>query len=106
VAIHYSAGARIPASHSAQRLSTPHCDCRRASFPQSKSRNSNPLAERRKEHHTQNKNAARGNISSIPLPEEHCWISRRKNLKTPTAGAQWIKTLTQNNSRCINHNAE
>jgi hypothetical protein len=30
------------------------------------------------------KNPTRGNISSIPLSEEHCWCSRKKNnLKTP-----------------------
>jgi hypothetical protein len=29
-----------------------------------------------------------------------------KKLKTPTTGAQRIKTLTKNNSRCINPNAE
>jgi hypothetical protein len=56
-------------------------------------------------HH--NKNPASGNLSSIPLSEEHCWSSRRKkNLKTPTTGAQEIKTITKTNSRCINLNVE
>jgi hypothetical protein len=56
------------------------------------------------------KNPERGNVSSIPLSEEYCWSSRGKktqtNLKTPTTGAQGIKTLTKNNSRCINLNRE
>jgi hypothetical protein len=60
--------------------------------------------ERGNQHH--NKNPARGNISIIPISEEHCWGSRRKKLQTPTTGAQVIKTLTKNNSRCINLNAE
>jgi hypothetical protein len=30
-----------------------------------------------------NKNPARGNISSIPLSEEHCWSSRRKKAENP-----------------------
>jgi hypothetical protein len=53
-----------------------------------------------------NKNSTRGNISSIPLSEKHCWSSRRKELNTPTTGAQGNKTLTQNNSSCINLSAE
>jgi hypothetical protein len=53
-----------------------------------------------------NRNTARGNISSTPISEEHCWNSRRKKLKTPTTGAQDIKTLSKNNSRCFNFNAE
>jgi hypothetical protein len=40
------------------------------------------------------------------MSEEHCSSSRNKKLKTPTTGAQEVKTLTQNNSRCINLNAE
>jgi hypothetical protein len=44
-------------------------------------------------HH--NTNPARSNIPSIHLSEEHCWSSRRKILKTPTRGAQRIKTLTK-----------
>jgi hypothetical protein len=55
-------------------------------------------------HH--NKNPAKRNISRIPLSEENCWSSRtkkkKKNKKNPTTGAQGIKTLTQNSSRCIN----
>jgi hypothetical protein len=52
VEIHYLAGARRPDPHSAQRLSAPHCNCRRAPMPPcslSKSRNSCPLTEGRKE---------------------------------------------------------
>jgi hypothetical protein len=45
VTIHYSAGARMLIPHSAQRPSTPHCDCKRAPASLSKSRNSRPLAE-------------------------------------------------------------
>jgi hypothetical protein len=48
-AIRYSAGARRPASHSAQRPNTPHYDCRRAPAPPSKSRNSSPLTDEKKE---------------------------------------------------------
>jgi hypothetical protein len=54
-----------------------------------------PRGERGNWHH--NKNPARGNISSIPLSEEHYWSSRRKKktLKTSTTGAQEIKILTK-----------
>jgi hypothetical protein len=36
MAIHYSAGARRPTPHSAQRPSSPYCDCRRAPAPLSR----------------------------------------------------------------------
>jgi hypothetical protein len=49
VAICYSAGARRPAIHSAQRPNIPHCDCRRASKHPSKYRNSRTLTKGRKE---------------------------------------------------------
>jgi hypothetical protein len=60
----------------------------------------------RKEKRPHSKNPARGNISSIPPSEEHCWNTRRKKLKTPTTWTQGIKTLTKNNSRCVNLNTE
>jgi hypothetical protein len=41
----------------------------------------------------------KGILSRIPLSEEHCWRSSRKQiLKTPTTGAQEVK-ITKNNSR-------
>jgi hypothetical protein len=49
VAICYSAGARRPVPHSAQIPDAPHFNFRRAIVPPSKSRNSRPLTERRKE---------------------------------------------------------
>jgi hypothetical protein len=49
VAISYSAGARRPASHSAQRLNTPHCDFRREPMPPSKTGNSSPFTEGKEE---------------------------------------------------------
>jgi hypothetical protein len=49
VAISYSAGARRPVPQQYTETSAPHCDYRRAPASPSKSRNSNPLAEGRKE---------------------------------------------------------
>jgi hypothetical protein len=73
----------------------------------SKSENSIPFTEGRKEViYTTKKTLKEHNISRIPLSEENCWSSREKNLKTPTTGPQRIKTLTKNNSRCVNLNAE
>jgi hypothetical protein len=52
-------------------------------MPPSKSTNSRGK-KRGNQHH--NKNPARGNISSIPLSEEHCWEYQEKKFKTPTKG--------------------
>jgi hypothetical protein len=70
--------------------------------PLCKSRNSSPFTEGRKEViGTTTRILQMGNISSISLSEE-----KNKNLKTPTTGAQGIKPITKNNSRCINLNTE
>jgi hypothetical protein len=49
MAIHHSAGARRPASRSAQRHSAPHCDWRRVPTSSSKSGNPSSFPEGRKE---------------------------------------------------------
>jgi hypothetical protein len=55
-----------------------------------------------------NKNPARGNISSIPISEQTSGVSGEKKPQNPnpTTGAQGIKTVIKNNSKCINLNAE
>jgi hypothetical protein len=91
--IHYSAGARNPASHGAQRPITPLCDCRRVPALPSKRGNSSPLSEGEKRGNLNHKkNAAKG---SILLSEENCWSFRRKKPQKPNCGAQGIKTLTK-----------
>jgi hypothetical protein len=42
------------------------------------------------------------NTYSIPLSEE----IKKKKIKAPSAGAQGVKTVTQNNSRCVNLHTE
>jgi hypothetical protein len=75
--------------------------------PPPKSGNSSPLTEGRKE-------VICNTTRSLQWVTYPAYLSLRntagapgeKNLKTPTTGVQGIKTLTKNNSRCINLNAE
>jgi hypothetical protein len=77
--------------------------------PPSNSRNSNTLTEGRKEAiDTTARTLQWGNISSIPLSKQHYWSSRPKKKKTKNINyqAQEVKTITKNNSRCVNLNTE
>jgi hypothetical protein len=44
----------------------------------------------------------------MPLSEEHCWSSMRKKKtqNTNSVEAGEIKTISKNNSRCVNLNRE
>jgi hypothetical protein len=106
VATHYSAGVRRPASHSAQRHSTPHFDRRRVPTPPSKSGNNNSLTEGRKEVICTTTRTLQGvTFPAYPFLRKTAGAlgEKTQNLNT---GAQGIKTLIQNNSSCINLNAE
>jgi hypothetical protein len=93
--------------HSAQRPNIPQCDCRRALAPPSKSKNSSPLAEEKKEVIGTTTRTLQGyNIQRTPLWGILWEHQERKNPQNPTPGAQGIKSLTQNNSRCMNLCAE
>jgi hypothetical protein len=97
----------MPDPHSAQRPSTPHCDCRRDPVPPSKSRDSSPLAEGRKEVIGTTTRPLQG----VTYPAYHSLRNTagtpgEKNLKTITIAAQGIKTLIKNNFRCVNLNEE
>jgi hypothetical protein len=106
LAIWYSVAARKPASHKAQRPSTPHCGHGRVPTPPSKSENTSFLTQNRKEViYTTTRN-----LKGITFPE-HPFL--RKTTETPgekpktsTTGTQEIKSLTKNNCRCINFNVK
>jgi hypothetical protein len=108
VGICYSACARKPASHRAQTPSTPHYDYRRVLTLPSKSQNSSPLTEWRKKKviciTTRTLQGVR--FPAYPSLRKTPGAPGEKNLKNPTTGVQGIKTLTQNNSSCINLNTE
>jgi hypothetical protein len=104
VAICYSAGARRPTPHSAQRPSTTY---RKALAPPLKSGNSSPFTDGRKEAI----GTTRTNLQGVTYPAHTSMRNTAvapggKKFKTPTTGSQAIKTITKNNSRCINLNAE
>jgi hypothetical protein len=54
-------------------------------------------------HH--NKNPARTNVYRIPVWGKLLEI-QKKTPKTPATGTEWIKTLTNNNFRCVNFSAK
>jgi hypothetical protein len=56
-----------------------------------KSRNSSPFADEKKEVMGSTTRTLQGVISSIPLSEEHCWSSRRKNSKPQLQGHKELK---------------
>jgi hypothetical protein len=111
LAICYTLGDRRHAFHSAQRPNTPHCDCMRATGPRSKSINYSHLSKGRKEVICNTRTLwgvtfpayhSLRNIAGAPREKK----KKQKNSKNPTTRAQGIKTLTKNNSRCINLNEE
>jgi hypothetical protein len=107
VTIHCSAGTRRPDPHSAQRLRAPCCDCRRALASPLKSGNSSPLDEGRKEVIGTPTRILQGvTYPTYPSLRNTTELQEEKELKIPTTGAQEIKTLTKNNSRCVNLNTE
>jgi hypothetical protein len=74
--------------------------------PPSKSWISSHLTEGEKRGNPQhNKSPTRVTFPAYPTLRKTGGAPEEK-LKTSTAGAQGIKTLTKNNSRCINLNAE
>jgi hypothetical protein len=76
-------------------------------MPPSKSRNSSPLTGDRKEVISVITRTLQGvTYPAYPSLRNTVGAPGEKKLKTPTTGAQRIKTLTKNNSRCINPNAE
>jgi hypothetical protein len=75
--------------------------------PPSKSRNSSPLAEGRKEVISNTTKTLQGvTFSAYPFLRKTAGALGEKKLKTPTTGVQGVKTLTKNNFRSINLNAE
>jgi hypothetical protein len=98
MAICYFAAARRP---------IPHCDYRRAPAPPSKSGNSSPLTEEKKEVINTTTRTLQGvTYPAYPSLRNTAEAQGEKNLKTPTIGAQVIETQTKNNSRCIHLNTE
>jgi hypothetical protein len=100
VAICYCAGAGRPVSHSAQRSRAPCCDCSIVRIQPAQSENSSPFTEGRKE-----VICTKARTLETLLWENSC-NSKRKKCKTPSKGAQTIKTLTKTNSRYVNLYAE
>jgi hypothetical protein len=95
VAIHYFTGARRPASHSAKRLST----------PPSKSRKHSCLTEGIKEAFCTTTRTLQGvAFTGYPCLRKTAGTPG-ENTQNPTTGTQGIKTLTNNNIRCVNINA-
>jgi hypothetical protein len=109
VVIHYTAGARRPMPHCAQRPSAPHCKYRRAPASPSKSWNSSPLTVGRKEAIGTKTRTLKGVTYPAYSSLRNTARAPRgvgETLKTPITGTQEIKTITKNNSRYINLNAE
>jgi hypothetical protein len=62
-----------------------------APIPSSKSSNSRPFAEGKKEVICTTTRTLQGEISSIPLSEEYCWSSKRENSKPQIQGHEELK---------------
>jgi hypothetical protein len=75
--------------------------------PPSKSRNSSSLAEWRKATiYTTTRTRKGVTYTAYPSLRNTAGAPGEKKLKTLTTGAQEIKTIIKNNSRCVNLNAE
>jgi hypothetical protein len=76
-------------------------------LPPFKSGNTSPLTEGRKDVvGTTTRTLQRVTYSAYPSSGTLLELQEETNLKTPTTGAQVINTITKNNSRCVNINAE
>jgi hypothetical protein len=106
VAICYSTVVKRLAPYSAQRHRTPPMRLQENSCVPIKELELQPPNWREKRGNQHHKNSARGNISSISISESTTEAPGEKNSKPQLGGAQRIKTLTKNNFKCININAE